>query len=194
MRRKDREVSASSEIFDILARCQVLRIAMHDEPYPYIVPVSFGMEVIDGKAIVYFHCAQQGMKLDLLRANPCVCVEGDIFIKVESTPHGITTRYESVIGRGECRFLTDADEIVHGLRLITDHYGYTDYPLERCSGIEHLLIGRILLDEITCPTRARPRIRRRRKSDLTIRVRSIHRRSGFISPGGGLLQINCIHE
>ena len=92
MRRKDREVSASSEIFDILARCQVLRIAMHDEPYPYIVPVSFGMEVIDGKAIVYFHCAQQGMKLDLLRANPCVCVEGDIFIKVESTPHGITTR------------------------------------------------------------------------------------------------------
>ena len=149
MRRKDREVSASSEIFDILARCQVLRIAMHDEPYPYIVPVSFGMEVIDGKAIVYFHCAQQGMKLDLLRANPCVCVEGDIFINVESTLHGITTRYESVIGRGECRLLTDADEIVHGLRLIVDHYGYTDYPLERCSGIEHLLIGRIVLDEIT---------------------------------------------
>ena len=47
------------------------------------------------------------------------------------------------------RFLTDADEIVHGLRLIVDHYGYTGYPLERCSGIEHLLIGRILLDEIT---------------------------------------------
>lgn len=149
MRRKDREVSASNEIFDILSRCQVLRIAVHAEPYPYIVPVSFGMEIIDGKAVVYFHCAQQGLKLDLLRANPRVCVEGDIFIKVEATAHGITTRYESVIGRGECIFLTDPDEIKHGLRLITDHYGYTDYPLERCAGIEHLFIGRIVLDEIT---------------------------------------------
>ena len=46
----------------------------------------------------------------------------------------------------------------------------------------------------TCPARARPRLRRRRRSDLTIHVRPIRRRLGFISPGGGLLQINCIYE
>ena len=89
------------------------------------------------------------MKLDLLKANAHVCVESDIFIKAETTAHGITTRYESVIGFGECVLVDDADEIIHGLKLLTEHYGYNDYPLERCRGLEHLFIGKIVIDEIT---------------------------------------------
>ena len=61
------------------------------------------------KAVIYFHCAQQGLKVELLKANPRVCVEGDIFIRVEKTTHGITVRYESVIGFGECQLITDTD-------------------------------------------------------------------------------------
>ena len=149
MRRKDREVQSKCEVFDILNRCDTVRIGMQGNQYPYVVPVSFGMEIVEDKAIIYFHCAQQGMKVDLLRANPRVCVEGDIFIKVEKTGHGITARYESVIGFGECQLITDVDEIVHGLKVITDHYGYYDYPLDRCMGISHLLIGKIVLEKIT---------------------------------------------
>ena len=149
MRRKDREVLDREEIFDILRRCNTIRIAMQDNARPYVVPVSFGLEIVDGKAVVYFHSAQQGLKVDLLRANPNVCVEGDLFLRVERTEHGITARYESVIGFGECRFLTDLEDIKHGLRLLTEHYGYPDYPLDRCMGIDHLLMGRIVLDEIT---------------------------------------------
>ena len=78
MRRKDREVQDRAELFDILKRCDTVRIAMHGEQYPYVVPVSFGMEVIDNKAIIYFHGATEGFKIDLLQANPFVCVEGDI--------------------------------------------------------------------------------------------------------------------
>ncbi|MBQ6232564.1 MAG: pyridoxamine 5'-phosphate oxidase family protein [Clostridia bacterium] len=149
MRRKDREVTDPQEIFDILKRCDTVRIAVYGEEYPYIVPVSFGTEMIEGKAVVYFHCAREGLKVDLIRANPRVCVEGDIFIKIEPTDHGITTRYESVIGFGECRFVEDMDEIVHGLKVLTEHYGYYNYPLERCRGIEHLFVGKIVLDEMT---------------------------------------------
>ena len=149
MRRKDREVENRAEIFDILNRCDTVRIAMHGNPYPYAVPVSFGMEIAGDKAVLYFHCAQQGMKADLLRANPFVCVEGDIFHKVETTAHGITARYESVIGFGKCQFLTDADEILHGLKVLTEHYGYHDYPLDWCMGLSHVLVGRIVLEKIT---------------------------------------------
>ena len=149
MRRKDREVTDPQEIFDILKRCDTVRIAVYGEEYPYIVPVSFGTEMIKGKAVVYFHCAREGLKVDLIRANPRVCVEGDIFIKIEPTDHGITTRYESVIGFGECRFVEDMDEIVHGLKVLTEHYGFYNYPLERCRGIEHLFVGKIVLDEMT---------------------------------------------
>ncbi|AYR28057.1 pyridoxamine 5'-phosphate oxidase family protein [Akkermansia muciniphila] len=149
MRRKDREVRDNEEILGILYRCDTVRIAMLGEKYPYIVPVSFGMEVMNDKVIIYFHCAQQGLKVNLLKKNPNVYVEGDIFIKVEKTGHGITARYESIIGFGKCYFVSDEDEIAHGLKLMTEHYGYFDYPLDRCAGVHHLLIGKILLEEIT---------------------------------------------
>ena len=149
MRRKDREVTDQKEIFDILNRCDTVRIAMQGEKYPYAVPVSFGAEMQDGKPVIYFHCARQGLKVDLLQENPAVCVEGDIFLKIEPTDHGITTRYESVIGFGESRFLTDPEEILHGLKVLTEHYGFFDYPLESCRSLQYVFVGKIVLDEIT---------------------------------------------
>ena len=149
MRRKDREIQNQAEILDILNRCDTVRIAMQGNPYPYVVPVSFGVEETDGKAILYFHCAQQGLKVDLLKENNSVCIEGDIFYKVETTEHGITARYESVIGFGKCDFITDAEEIKHGLTVLLEHYGYHEYPLDRCIGTSHLLVGKVVLNQIT---------------------------------------------
>lgn len=140
---------AKAEVFDILNRCDPILIGMQGSQYPYVVPVSFGMEIVNDNAVIYFHCAQQGLKVDLLRANPNVCVEGDIFIQVEKTAHDITMRYESVIGFGECQILTDVDEIKHGLKVLLSHYGYPEYPLDRCVEISHLLVGKIALDKIT---------------------------------------------
>ena len=130
MRRKDREVTDQKEIFDILNRCDTVRIAMQGEKYPYVVPVSFGAEMQDGKPVIYFHCARQGLKVDLLKENPAVCVE-------------------SVIGFGKCRFLTDSEEILHGLKVLTEHYGYYDYSLESCRSLQYVFVGKIVLDEIT---------------------------------------------
>ena len=148
MRRKDREVQDKDEIYDILTRCSTVKIAMHGETYPYVIPVSFGCELVGEKVILYFHCARQGRKLELLKADPHVCVEGEIFLNIEKTAHGITARYESIIGFGECTFVSDHDEIIHGMKLLTEHYGYHDYPLDRCAGLDHLLVGKIVLDEI----------------------------------------------
>lgn len=148
MRRKEREIKSVDEIIDVLRRCDTVRIGIQGDEYPYVVPVSFGMETKDGKAVIYFHCAKQGMKIDMLRKNPKVCVEGDIFIKVEKTEHGITTRYESVIGFGECEFVSDEEEIIHGLKLLTERYGYGDYPLDRCRGLQHLYVGKIIINEL----------------------------------------------
>lgn len=114
MRRKDREVARREELVDILRRCDTLRIGMRGGEYPYVVPVSFGMDVEDGKPVVFFHCARQGMKLELLREHPAVCVEGDIFHRVEPTAAGITARYESVIGYGTCRLLDGREDVRGG--------------------------------------------------------------------------------
>ena len=66
MRRKDREIINKEQIWRIMQRCGVCRVAFHDAEYPYIVPLNFGI----GKGeplTLYFHCAAQGKKLDLMQ-------------------------------------------------------------------------------------------------------------------------------
>lgn len=149
MIRKNREVSDRNEVIDILRKCNTVRIGIQGEQYPYVVPVSFGMEVVDGNPVIYFHCAKHGMKIDLIQTSQNICLEGDIFINVEQTEHGITTRYESVIGFGKCLFSEDTEEKKKGMQLIIDHYGFSDYPLDRCMGLENLIIGKVILEKIT---------------------------------------------
>ena len=149
MRRIDREVRDPDQIFDILRRCDTIRLALQGENGPYVVPLSFGAEQADGRVVVWFHCAREGKKVDMIRACPRVAVEGDIFYKTETTDHGITTRYESVIGQGVCDFPSDEETVVHGLRVLLEHYGYMDYDLSRCRPVSMLLVGRIILDSLT---------------------------------------------
>ena len=63
--------------FDVLQRCDTVRIGIQGNKYPYVVPVSFGAEWENEQIAVYFHCAKQGMKVDLIDHNPYVCVESD---------------------------------------------------------------------------------------------------------------------
>lgn len=67
MRRKDREITDFDEMMKIIDRCDVCRLAISDEDFPYIVPMNFGTEVKDGTLYLYFHCAQQGKKIELLK-------------------------------------------------------------------------------------------------------------------------------
>lgn len=148
MRRKDREIKSFHEIVDVLRRCDTIRIGIQGEKYPYVVPVSFGVAQENNKVIVYFHCAKQGCKIDLIEKNPDVCIEGDIFVKTESTLHGITTRYESVIGFGTA-IKMEGNEAVKGLKSIVEHYGYADYPIEECKGVSVAAVYKICLNEIS---------------------------------------------
>ena len=97
MLRKKREVTAPDEITDIIRRSTTLRVGVYGEEYPYVVPVSFGFEIRDGKPVFYFHGAKIGCKLDLLGKDGRVCAESDIFLGVTPTQRGITTLYESFI-------------------------------------------------------------------------------------------------
>lgn len=95
----------------MLFACDTLRIGIMGDPYPYIVPVSFGMEVAeDGKPVLYVHSSKEGEKVNRLRAHPEVCIEADQFLGVEKTAAGITARYESIIGYGKCAFVSDPEE------------------------------------------------------------------------------------
>lgn len=123
MRRKDREITDLDRIQDIIASCDVCRLALHDEEYPYIVPLNFGFERQGDAFVLYFHCARVGKKLDLLRKNNRVSFEMDTARKLIDGPEACdyTMEFESVIGTGTAELVQGEDKL-HGLRLLMKQY------------------------------------------------------------------------
>jgi len=121
MRRQDREMTVSDEIEDVLRRATVLHLAMVDGDRPYVLPLSYGF---DGTAL-YLHCAREGRKLDVLRANAQVCfaVSVDHELTQGAVPCGWSFRYRSVVGEGTVAFVEDEAEKHHGLDALMAQHG-----------------------------------------------------------------------
>lgn len=127
MRRNDREVTDNAEILDIMSRCEVLRLAIHAEPAPYLLPVNFGMEP-DGMAL-YIHGAMEGQKYTLLETDNRVGFEMDCTggLVLDEMGHSCTMNYESVMGWGMVSEVTDLNEKLHALDRIMAHYHAEDF-------------------------------------------------------------------
>jgi uncharacterized protein len=110
----DREVKSIDNIYDILSRCKIIRIAMNDSEVPYVVPMNFGLERDGDRIIIYFHSAVEGHKTELLKKDNRVFIEADLYYKVEETMGEITQRYESVMGCGTAEQLKKAEDKVSG--------------------------------------------------------------------------------
>lgn len=123
MRRQDREVAQFDQQLEIIRRCDVCRLAINDEPVPYLIPLNFGEEVVDGTLYLYFHSAQEGTKLTLLRQHPQVTFETDCGHQLVLNDQKMycTMAYQSVIGQGTVEFCPE-EEKVHGLDVIMKHY------------------------------------------------------------------------
>ena len=124
MRRKDREVTDREEIAAMIAGMDTIRIAMNAGDGPYIVPLSFGIEEVDDGFVFYMHSAISGRKIELIGLSPCVGFELDSAngLVAGSEACEFSMRYQSVIGTGIARVITDGKEKLHGMRKIMEHY------------------------------------------------------------------------
>lgn len=122
MRRKDREITDMDEILEIIKRCDVCRLALFDEEYPYIIPMNFGFEYNNSQTTIYLHCANVGRKLELINKNNKVCFEMDCSHKlIQGTePCDCTMEYESVIGNGTIVIMKENKEVA--LTALMKHY------------------------------------------------------------------------
>jgi len=124
MRRKDREVSQIADIEEILFNCKTCHFAMVDDGQPYVVPLSFGYEIVNENVLVlYFHSAPEGRKVDVLKRNNRVCFEmADEGEPIRSeTPCNSGYYFSSVIGFGDAEFITEADEKQKALSILFKH-------------------------------------------------------------------------
>jgi nitroimidazol reductase NimA-like FMN-containing flavoprotein (pyridoxamine 5'-phosphate oxidase superfamily) len=124
MRRAEKEIRSREEILAIVKRARIMRLGLVDGEEPYVVPLSYGF---DGESL-YFHCAREGRKLELIRSSGRVCFEMDELLSVVEAPEacGWGARYRSVIGTGRAVILSDREAKRHGLEAIMAQYS------ERC--------------------------------------------------------------
>ena len=123
MRRKDREVTDSTRIVDMISRCTCCRIGFCDDREVYIVPLSFGYKMEDDTYTLYFHGAKEGRKIALIQKNPNVGFEMDTNYALNEADIacGYSARFQSIIGNGIVSIVSELEEKKLGLSLLMEH-------------------------------------------------------------------------
>jgi len=153
MRRNDREITDKTEIIKIIEKCDVCRIALSQNNIPYIIPLNFGYEYINDKLILYFHCAKEGKKLDIIKSNPIACFEFDCLLNVipGEKACNYSLNFESVIGMGNIIIVGDGEteEKRKALSLIMQKYAPEKTFDFSESDIASVTILKLIVDEFT---------------------------------------------
>lgn len=115
----------------------------------YGVPLS--LACIDDR-IWYFHCAPEGDKLDALAAHPQVCLSAVTKCAPTVGPKdgSFTLQYRSAIAFGKAELVTDEEEKIRALRVISErflpqHMDAFDDAIAR--SLHRTAVVRITLDE-----------------------------------------------
>ena len=151
MRRKEREIAGFNDIIDVLRRCSVIRLGLNTGSYPYVVPMGFGFETEGESLTLWFHCAPQGLKLELIKQNSKVGFEADCSLNlvVGERARGYTMEYESVIGHGDINICEDNNTKRRGLAALMRQYAPDrDFDF-RDDEIADLLVLRLDVVQIT---------------------------------------------
>lgn len=133
MRQDKREIKNLAELEDILQKCDTCRLALSDDGQPYIVPLNYGYQLTDGQLTLYFHCANDGRKLEIISRNNRSCFEMDCSHQLLTGELACqyTMNFESIIGSGLIETVSDPDEKIAGLNALMRHYsGRADWPFD----------------------------------------------------------------
>ncbi len=149
MRRSDREVTEFSELIAIMERCDVCRIALNGDGYPYILPLNFGMKVDGSTVELYFHGATEGTKYDLIRKDNRASFEMDCAHRLVTNEErgNCTMEYQSVIGRGRVEMIPD-EEKYDALCILMEHYHKKDFPFNRAV-MPQTKVFKLVVEEMT---------------------------------------------
>ena len=157
MTRREREVTDIHDILDIINKTKILHLGLSDEGWPYVVPMNYGYEYVDGKLTFYLHGATKGYKFDVLEKNPKVsfALETDLipFEGKVACQYGMA--YQSVMGRGYGTLVTDVEEKEKALSLLMKQQTGKDFSFdEKLVSIVNVI--RIDVKEFTAKARKLP--------------------------------------
>ncbi|MCI8275799.1 MAG: pyridoxamine 5'-phosphate oxidase family protein [Lachnospiraceae bacterium] len=151
MRRSDREIKDRAQIIQVMEKCDVCRLALHDEGYPYILPLNFGLKADDGQIVLYFHGASEGKKYELMEKDNRAAFEMDCSHELVLTEGrdgcSCTMKYESVVGRGRLWQVLE-EEKCEALRALMGHYHKEEYPFSQ-TAMARTKVFKLVVEQVT---------------------------------------------
>jgi len=149
MRRKDKEVTEPSELVKPLKEVDYVTLALCRDNEPYIATLSHGYD--EANNCIYFHCAKEGKKVDVLRANPIVW--GQALIDGGYQQGSCDHLYHTTQFMGRVSFVEDYEEKRRALEIMVmqlddDPKGVVEKQVNPGS-VSKVLIGRIDVLEMT---------------------------------------------
>ena len=111
MAHEERRIKEPELIRAVLDMTNVCAVALHDEPYPYVVPMNYGYVWEEDGLTLYMHMGVQGHRIDLIRENPHVTCNIQVFLDRWGTKkyRGEGHDYRSVTVYGKAEILTAED-------------------------------------------------------------------------------------
>ncbi|TFG32716.1 hypothetical protein EU528_02650 [Candidatus Thorarchaeota archaeon] len=114
IRRKEKAIESKEEMISILEKAKYITIAMCQDDVPYLVTLSHGYD--REKNCIYFHCAREGKKVDILSEHNTVwgqAIEDYGYIEGACDHLYATTQF-----KGQVVFIEDTQEKEHALRIM----------------------------------------------------------------------------
>ena len=123
MRRADREVTDPKQLEEILRECTAVHIGAQDGAGLFVVPMNYGYALEGDRLTLYVHSAQEGRKAAAFRAGGTVAFEmdGGHALRTADTACGHSYSYQSIMGSGTIRELTEAGAKRAALERIMEH-------------------------------------------------------------------------
>ena len=126
VRRQDRTCTDEAALLALLDRAELMHVAMNDEPFPHVVPLSYGYEFVGDKLKFYFHGAAVGRKVGLWKKNEKVAfsIAEPGSVNFADDPVCRTGQdFLSILGQGLMRELPQ-QERHHAVEMIMRHYAH----------------------------------------------------------------------
>ncbi|MCE7742700.1 MAG: flavin-nucleotide-binding protein [Candidatus Heimdallarchaeota archaeon] len=114
MRRKEKAIEDIEELQNILHTVKHITVAMCQDNEPYLVTLSHGYD--PKEHCIFFHCASEGKKIDILKENNIVW--GQALVDEGYIQGACDHLYATVQFKGKVRFLEDFEEKKAALELM----------------------------------------------------------------------------
>lgn len=152
MRRKDREITETTRIDEIIRSCDCCRLGFKDGEKVYIVPLNFGYQNANGKRVFYFHGAREGRKIELIEKNGYAAFELDTNhqVNTDEAACDFSFRFRSIIGEGPVSMIMDQEDKKEALLCIMGHYSEKkDWEFPEAM-LKNTAVFRLDVEELAC--------------------------------------------